>query len=634
MKQIILGTAGHIDHGKTALIKALTGVDTDRLKEEKRRGISVELGFASLSLPGGAHLGIVDVPGHEKFIKNMLAGASGIDIVALIIAADEGAMPQTREHLDICHLLGIKAGLVVLTKIDLVDKGWLEFVKEDIGEFIQGSFLEKSPIIPVSSVTEEGLPQLLDVLDQLVKTVEEKSSMGPFRLPIDRVFTMKGFGTVVTGTSISGGISVGDTAEILPEKIESKVRGIQVHNQSVERVAAGFRTAINLQGLEKSAIRRGDVLTIPKTLRPSFMLDAELECLSSINNPIKNRLKVRFHTGTSEIFGRVILLEGDELKPGERALAQLRLEAPVVTLPQDRFVIRSYSPLHTIGGGIIINPHPKKHRRSSPDVLSNLRVIQKGKEEEVIKAYLFDAGYEGLYLNELKTRIKLPLTQLSDLLQKLTLKNQAIYYDRDNLKLIHGEKFSQLKKIFTSQLRDYHQKFPLKSGIPKEELRRKLPQIGENRLFDQIVSDLVKSHEVILEKDKLRASSHRITLEKEESKLQKKIEGIYLMNKLQPPSFKEVVERLRVSDSEIRAIFDLLITEGILIKIKEGLYFHRDALETLKEKLVEFLNKNGEITTPRFKEMTEVSRKYTIPLIEYFDKTKLTIRVGEKRTLR
>jgi len=634
MKQIILGTAGHIDHGKTSLIKALTGLDTDRLKEEKQRGISIELGFASLILPSGAQLGIVDVPGHEKFIKNMVAGASGIDIVALIIAADEGVMPQTREHLDICHLLGTKEGLVVLTKMDLVDEEWLELIKEDIVEFVRGSFLENSPIVPVSSTTQEGLPLLLDALDQLIKSVEEKPSAGPFRLPVDRVFTMKGFGTVVTGTSLSGSISVGDSAEILPERIESKVRGIQVHNQSTSTVTAGFRTAINLQGLEKTAIRRGDVLVLPKTLEPSFMLDTELECLSGINNPIKNRLRVRIHTGTSETFGRVILLEGDELKPGERALAQLRLETPVVTLSRDRFVIRSYSPLHTIGGGIILDPHPKKHRISSLEVLTNLRTIREGTGGEVINAHLFNAGFEGLTLNELHARINLPLTKLNDLMKKLITTYKVVCYDRENNKVIHGDKFRYLKEIFISKLHDYHRKFPLKSGIPKEELREKLPQIRENRLFDRLISDLAKSNKVVLEKDKLRSSDHHITLGKKDGELREKIEEIYLTSKLQPPYFKEVVERLKAKDAFLKTIFDLLTAEGTLIKIKEDLYFHKDPLRSLEKNLVEFLNKNCEITTPQFKEMTQVSRKYTIPLIEYFDNTKLTIRVGEKRILR
>ncbi len=634
MKQIILGTAGHIDHGKTALVKELTGIDADRLKEEKERGISIELGFAFFTLPSGVHLGIVDVPGHEKFVKNMVAGVSGIDIVALIIAADEGVMPQTREHLDICHLLGVKDGLVVLTKTDLVDQEWLGLIKEDVGEFVRGSFLENSPIVAVSSVTSEGLPQLIETLDRMSKTVEEKTSAGPFRLPVDRVFTMKGFGTVVTGTSISGSISLGDSVMILPEKIETKVRGIHVHNQPADKVTAGFRTAINLQGLEKSTIKRGDVLVLPKTLEPSFMLDTELECLASAKNILKNRKKVRFHTGTCETYGRVILLERDELKPGEKALAQLRLESPITALSGDRFVIRTYSPIHTIGGGIILNPHPKKHKRSAPETLNNLKLIQEGGGEEAAKAFIFNAGCDGLSLKELKARMDLSPARLNNILQELTAKGLVICFNQETFKVIHSSKFNQLGEKLISLLKEYHLKFPLKTGIPKEELREKLLQIKDNRLFDRIILGFMDTDEITPEKDKVRLSSHSIVLGKEDQELRDKIEEIFLGSKLQPPSFKEAAKKLGGQTSQIKTIFDLLVAEGILIKIKEDLYFHNNVLDALQEKFTAFLTKNGEITTPQFKEMVQVSRKYAIPLIEHFDKIRLTIRVGEKRILR
>jgi selenocysteine-specific elongation factor len=375
VKQIILGTAGHIDHGKTSLIRAVTGTDTDRLKEEKERGITIELGFAALDLPSGQHLGIVDVPGHEKFVKNMVAGATGIDIVAMVIAADEGVMPQTREHMEICTLLGIKHGLVVLTKIDMVDEEWLELVQEDVRDFTRGTFLEDSPMVPVSSVSGDGIPEFIAQLDELSQKIPVKPPSSIFRLPIDRVFTMKGFGTVITGTLVSGSINDGASIMVYPQGITSKIRGLQVHNQSVDSAEAGMRTAINFQGLEKAAIQRGEVLSSPDALKPSYMVDIDLNFLSSNPKPIKNRTLVRFHTGTSEILGNLILLDREELLAGDSTVAQLRLNSAVSLVKEDRFVIRSYSPIRTIGGGEVLNPIPKKHKQFHAATIDGLKQL-------------------------------------------------------------------------------------------------------------------------------------------------------------------------------------------------------------------------------------------------------------------
>ncbi|MDX9818518.1 MAG: selenocysteine-specific translation elongation factor, partial [Desulfococcus multivorans] len=382
--QIILGTAGHIDHGKTTLIKALTGINTDRLKEEQRRGITIELGFAAFDLPGGRHVGIVDVPGHEKFVKNMVAGATGIDIVAMVIAADEGVMPQTREHMEICALLGVRHGLVVLTKVDLVDEEWLELVMEDIRDFVQGTFLEDRPIVPVSSVTGRGMDDFVAALEQLSREVPERSSSGIFRLPVDRVFTMRGFGTVITGTLISGRVSVGETVMLYPSGITAKVRGIQVHNQAAEAAEAGMRTAVNFQGLEKTVVNRGDILSTPAALAASYMVDVMFHYLKSNRKPIKNRTRVRFHTGTSEVLGNLILLDTEELVPGESAPAQLRLETPVALVKDDRFVARSYSPVRTVGGGKVLNPIPVKHKRFDDGVVGMLRDLDQHESGDVI----------------------------------------------------------------------------------------------------------------------------------------------------------------------------------------------------------------------------------------------------------
>ncbi|MFH1490390.1 MAG: selenocysteine-specific translation elongation factor, partial [Pseudomonadota bacterium] len=368
MKQIILGTAGHIDHGKTTLIKALTGIDTDRLKEEKERGITIELGFAHMTLPGGQMLGIIDVPGHEKFVRNMVAGATGIDLVALVIAADEGVMPQTREHLEICQLLRIKTGLVVLTKTDMVESEWLELVREDVDSFLEGSFLAEAPVVEVSSTTGEGMDTLLETLETMIRDFSGREAGNFFRLPVDRVFTMKGFGTVVTGTTISGQIETGAEVTVYPQGFSARIRGIQVHGSEMGQVLAGQRTAINLQGVERVQIQRGNILGTRDALRTTYMVDVLLDHLPSAPRTLKNRAKVRFHTGTSEIISTVVLLDREELKPGETCFAQIRLGQPTAVLARDRFVLRSYSPVRAIGGGEVLNALPGKKKRFSERV--------------------------------------------------------------------------------------------------------------------------------------------------------------------------------------------------------------------------------------------------------------------------
>ncbi len=634
MKQIILGTAGHIDHGKTSLIKALTGIDTDRLKEEKLRGITIELGFAWLDLPGGQHLGIVDVPGHEKFVKNMVAGASGIDLVALIIAADEGVMPQTKEHLDICKLLGIKHGLVALTKIDMVDEEWLELATDDVTSFLKGSFLEGAPIIPVSSLTGKGLPEFVKALDTLCAEVPERSSSGLFRLPVDRVFSMKGFGTVITGSLVSGGVRVGDTIMIYPSGIQTKVRGLQVHNQSVDHATAGMRTAINFQGLERTATKRGDVLGGVNTLKPSYMVDVVLTYLPSKKKALENRTRVRFHTGTSEILGNVILLDREELKSGDTAVAQFRLESPVSVVKDDRFVIRSYSPIRTIGGGYIINPVPRKHKRFKEPVLSVLKLLADSPPQEIIISQVRESGLLGVTFSDLMIMTNLPERELEKHLQQLLSQKVVIQVDRDNRIFLHGTVFDQLREEAIQILEAYHKAHPLKAGMSKEAFKSNLPNTLGLRAFNVLLEDLTKSNKVVQEKDILHLSGHRIALEADQKDIRHKIERAYLESGLQPPYFKELVASMGENPGRIADVLGHMLQEGILVKIKEGLYFHKDVIETLKAKLVSFLAANTQITTPQLKEVTGVTRKYMIPLIEYFDAIKVTIRVGDVRKLR
>jgi len=634
LKQIILGTAGHIDHGKTSLIKAVTGVNTDRLKEEKLRGITIELGFAALKLPSGQTLGVVDVPGHEKFVKNMVAGATGIDIVVLVIAADEGIMPQTREHMEICSLLGIEHGLVVLTKVDMVDEEWLALVQEEVADFIDNTFLEKAPVLSVSSTTGQGLSDFTQTLDQISSQITPRTQTSLFRLPVDRVFTMKGFGTVITGTLVAGKISVGDEIMLYPSGITSKVRGLQVHNQSVTIAQAGMRTAINFQGLDKAAVFRGDVVAKPDTLVPSHMVDVSLHFLPGNTKAIKNRTRVRFHAGTSEIMGIVVLLEGEELSPGNTALAQIRFEEPVSLIRDDRYVLRSYSPVRTIGGGRIINPIPAKHKPNRPEVIDLLSILTSNDPRQIIQSLIEDAGPKGRRFSDLLIMVNLPEKQIDQIMQTLMSKQNIVQIDKDKRIYIHQKAFSATRQMVNEHLTAYHAKHPLKPGMPKEELRSRLPSYIGTKLFLMALQYMLKSETIVQEEDIVHLSGHRIALGVDQQTLRNEILSVYQKGGIMPPYFKEAYKHMDAPADQAKQVMSLLVNERLILKIKEDLYYHHEPLEELKINLTEFLMKHGEITTPQFKEMTGASRKFVIPLIEYFDNIQLTIRVGDIRKLR
>jgi len=634
LKQIILGTAGHIDHGKTTLIKAVSGIDTDRLKEEKQRGITIELGFAAIDLPSKVHIGVVDVPGHEKFVKNMVAGASGIDVVAMIIAADEGVMPQTREHLEICDLLGVEYGFVALTKIDMVDEEWLELVMDDVKTFTQGTFLENSPIVPVSSVNGEGIDRFVQTLDEYCRQIPDREASSLFRLPADRVFTIKGFGTVITGTLISGKIGTGEPVMIYPSGIKTKVRGLQVHDQPVNEAEAGMRTAINFQGIEKTTVNRGDVVARPDTLRSTYMTDVEFQYLESNERPIKNRENVRFHTGTSEIPCRIILLDREEIIPGEKAIVQLRLDAPVACVRDDRFVVRSYSPVRTLGGGRILSPVPKKHKRFRQDVIMGLQKLLAQDPETLIDFHLQEAGYSELTLTDLTIMTNLSTRRLDDALQSLLSKQAIIQTDKSPKRYIHQQTLDQFKNEVVQQLSAYHTKHPLKAGMPKGELKSKFPPIMSSKLFNQLIHRMVQAEAIYQTESAIRLPDHEVRLAEDESDLRQKILDALQREGLQPPLFKDLVSQLNIRPETAKNIMMLLVNEGKLIKAKDDLFFHADAIKELQARLVAYLKSNGDISTPEFKEMTGASRKYTIPLLEYFDATNITIRVGDNRKLR
>ncbi len=628
MKQVVLGTAGHIDHGKTTLIKALTGIDTDRLKEEKERGITIELGFAHLDLPSGRRVGIVDVPGHERFVKHMVAGAAGIDLVALIVAADEGVMPQTREHLDICSLLGVKKGLVVITKVDLVDEELLELAVEDVREFLKGTFLEGAPIVKVSATTGHGLDELVEVIDRLVEEVEEKPSDGLFRLPIDRVFTMKGFGTVVTGTLISGEVSVGDQIEILPSGLKGKVRGLQVHKEKVQRAVAGQRTAVNIAGVDKDRMERGDVLLHPGTVRVTDRLDVEIYHLPSAPRPLKNGVTLRFHIGTSLEMAKVILLGTNQLEPGERGYAQMRLERPVVALPYDRFVLRGSGAIQTWGGGVVLDVHPERHKRFRGEVIDRLSELRKGEPAFVISYHLEKRGSEGMPLRELPAETGLRKGTIGKTIDTLSGRGEVLVVE--DVAFL-GRVASQLKTEVLRAVQEFHRRNPLRPGVSREELRGRLPEGVNPRLFSHVLEELLQEGELEAERELIKIKGHKVGLDASEAK---EVEEIYLQAGLTPPTFKELLERKPMDASRAREILALLAHEGRLVKVKEDLFFHREPLEELKGRLVSFLKEHGKISTQEFKALTGTSRKYTIPLAEYFDSIRLTLRVGEERILR
>ncbi len=632
MKHIIIGTAGHIDHGKTSLVRALTGTDTDRLKEEKERGITIELGFAQLDMED-LRAGIVDVPGHERFVKNMLAGAGGIDLVILVIAADEGVMPQTREHLAICRLLGVRAGLVALTKTDLVEDDWIELVRDDLADFVKGTFLEGRPVVPVSSQTGAGMDDLRAAIQTLADETSPKSNEGIFRLPIDRVFTMRGFGAVVTGTLFSGSVRVGDRVQLFPGALEARVRGLQVHGEGVDEATAGSRTAVNLQGVERMEIERGFVLGRPGELKPTYMLDLYLEHIPDAPRPLKTRDRVRFHTGTSEVMGRVSLIGKDEIAPGENAYAQIRLEAPVAVLPRDRFVIRSYSPVVTIGGGEILDVMPRKHRRLRASSMAHLEQLRPADESERLKILLHDTGVAGADVAALTGRLTLTPEEIGAELQQLGKKGAVRIVEPDTGLSLTKAHFESVQNSISEVLGGYHKANPLRPGAPREEVRGKSGGASD-RVFAEALKVLSNKGIVKEEGALLRLAAHEVQVGEELGKVKTKLEGFFKTASFQPPVLKEVFNAAGTPDKAGKAALQVLVDEGTLIRLKEDLIYHREAVDKAQGKLEDYLNDKDNISASEFRDLLGITRKHAIPLLEYFDTARVTLRVGDKRVLR
>jgi selenocysteine-specific elongation factor len=627
---IVVGTAGHIDHGKTSLVKALTGTDTDRLPEEKARGITIDLGFAFLEEPG-LTIEIVDVPGHERFVKNMLAGVGGIDLAMLVIAADEGVMPQTREHLAICSLLRIKAGLIALTKADLVESDWRELVREDVAAAVRGTFLEGAPIVPVSSKTGQGLDELRAALRSLAASVPQRGTDELPRLPIDRVFTVRGFGTVVTGTLTAGVLAADDRVEVYPKHAEAKIRGLQAHGQPVASARAGQRTAINLQGLERTAIARGDVVGLPGTLVSSTLVDGTFELLPDAPRAVKTRTRGRFHVGTSEIMARALLLDRAELTPGETAFARFRLEAPLVARPGDRFVVRSYSPIVTIGGGTLLDVDPPRFKRKGPALVAHLELLQTGSPDAVLEEHVRHVGSGGVRLTTLAGRAPFGPERLRALLGSLQAGGRVISIDRDWF--IHPDSFGRLRGLVADELTAFHRANPLKPGMSREELRGRVGGADE-RVFAFLLSSLAAEGVVKTERDKVWLASHEVRLSPEQQRVMDTLEGEFSRAEAAPPSPEEALGRAGVRGDEEHELFQVLVQSGKLVRVKESLFFHAQALESIQTKLVALLRERKDIGPSDIKDLLGISRKYAIPLLEFFDQRRVTARVGERRILR
>ena len=637
MSSIIVGTAGHIDHGKSALVRALTGVDPDRLPEEKRRGITIDLGFADLEL-GDLRIGFVDVPGHERFIKNMLAGAHGIDLIALVIAADESVMPQTREHFDICRLLGVSNGLVVITKKDLVDEEMLALVEDEARELVHGSFLENAPVVTVSSRTGAGLDDLKSRLTEMGRRVPPRSQDFTMRLPIDRAFSMKGFGTVVTGTLISGKISEGEELELLPSRTNVRVRGLQVHNKSVREAHAGQRTAVNLAGVDTAQIERGMVLAPVGRLRPTQIVDVWIDMLPGASRAVRSRSRVRFHAGAAEVLGRVRVLEGSQqIAPGSSGLAQLRLEAPVVAVNGDRFILRSYSPAETIAGGVIVDPFATKHRgREMAHTLELLRSLMSDERAAKFEAFVQTAGDRGLRLNDLAAATGWTnevLARVASEVQKTgaVLEVGGLFIARSNL--------DRLSDAVVAEVERYHKREPLARGMLRETLREKLFAHSAPELFNGVIARLETQSTVVSEKDIVRSSKHSVGLSEQETELSKHIEQIYLAAGVEAPTIDEAMTKANVAApqrNQARKILQLLIDDRTLVRIQAEMFMHTKVVQELKTKLQTYASQHEPdrlIDVPGFKDLAGVSRKYAIPLLEFFDREQVTRRAGDKRLI-
>ena len=631
MSHVIIGTAGHIDHGKTALVKALTDIDTDTLPEERSRGVTIDIGFAYWK----DNVTIIDVPGHERFVKNMVTGVCTIDLALFVVAADDGAMPQTREHLGILNLLGVQRGIVALTKIDLAEDDWVELVTEDLRELLQSTFLADAPIVPVSSVTGTGIEYLRELIEAEITQVEERPDRGIFRLPVDRVFSVQGFGTVVTGTVLSGRVCPRDEVVLLPAGEPVRVRGVQTHGRDVEIAEVGARAAINLSGIEVAQIQRGDILAQPGYFDTTYMLDARLYLLPNAPAALENRARVHLHLGPGEVLARVILLEAEELLPGDSQFVQFRLESPGVAARGDRFVIRRYSPVQTLGGGVVLDSRPTKHRRFQEAVLQTLRELEQDDPNRVLEVRLKTAGFRPRSAQDLAAEMGISTAELEERLRPILAAEKAVglrQASRDYY--IHADSWQDLLGRIQGALAAFHKANPLRPGIARDELRFQVEGGPDPEVYAQGVENLLDLGILKSSGSLLHLAGHAIQLTPEQERLRDDIQTLLQQGGTTPPDLQELSVKVASDPETVQAIVGAMQAMGDLIRLDEGVLLHPDAFTEVEQKLVDYLKTNGKIEVSTFRDLVGTTRKYALPLLSYFDKQGVTAREGDVRVLR
>ena len=622
MKHIIVGTAGHIDHGKTTLIKALTGVNTDRLGEEQKRGISIELGFSHFDLSEEERIGIIDVPGHEKFLKNMLAGVAGMDMVMLIVSADEGVMPQTREHLDILDMIGQKKGMVVITKIDNVDEDFLMLVEDDIRESIQGTFLEDAPFVMVDSLSKKGFDHLIETIKVLAEEVEGRNENAPARMFIDRLFTVKGFGSVVTGTLVEGTINIDDEMLLYPDETRVKVRGIQVHGQQASTAYAGQRVAINVAGIDKDKIERGDTLAAPGTMTPTMMIDCKVKILPEASKDVEHWDRIRLYHGAREILGRIVPLEGKTIARGQESYAQIRLEENFACKAGDRIILRAYSPMETIGGGMILDANPSKHSHADDSMVESFQVKEAGEPKDIVESYLMQAK---------------DFVDHKEIIEKLSVSEKELVEIKNNLQeegkilamgnhLIHMKNMENLADKAVQLLDSYHEQNSLKKGISREEFKSRMKISLRTKDYDMLIEELTKMKPIVEDKAILKKADFEITYSPEQEKIKRDILDRLKKEGLEPSLVKDYIDT-----PTKQTVMDGLMEQDLIVRVSDELIYDKKTIEKLTEEVKEILKSQNEISMNDIRDRYNLSRKFSIALLEYYDRIKITRRVGDKR---
>jgi len=630
MKHVIIGTAGHVDHGKTTLIKALTGTDTDRLREEQERGMTIDLGFAALRLPDGTTAGIVDVPGHERFVKNMLAGAAGVDVALLVVAADEGVMPQTREHLDILQLLDVSAGVVALTKADTVEPDWIGVVEEDLRGHLSGTFLATAPIVPVDSISGRGIERLVRELHAAVSRARRREESGAFRLPVDRVFTRPGFGVVVTGTLVAGSLRVGDPVEASPAGIRGRVRGLQSHGRPVETAVAGMRTAANLAGMEPEDLGRGQVLAPPGVLSASRTADLVVRLLPSAARALRNRTRVRLHVGAAEVIGRITVIGAAEVAPGGRGYLHIRTETPFACARGDPYVLRSYSPMATIGGGRVLDPHPRRSRPGDPSILRALEALETGTPDSVLDAWLRPLPL-GASRKDAAQAAGLSAAEAEAALTDLEKRGDAVALPGG--RIIHREALLATTARLQGTLEAFHQANAMKPGMPREELRGVLGREADPRAFASLLQRLQRDGVLVADSTMVRAATFTVQLNPRQKALLDRIHACFRQAGFAPPTVEEAAATVGAPPEAVASLLQVAADRGEFVRVGEGVYYPAQTLEDAMRRVREEIERSGSITAAAFRDATGTSRKYAVPLLEYLDSIGFTVRRGDARVL-